>query len=306
MPFSAGKTSTFFNIKSGIYAYDITFPGLIGSVTKDGEVIESSLMKAGGKTVIIDEFQLLSLDVKNAMNSILEYPHTYSRNLGFKIARSVSKGNKYFKISAKAGSNSFSVYSKFSCIAGGMYLTKKSTIDKAWFSRFVPIRLSPSIDWYEKMSKGEKLISIYPKYYEGDFKIRNYLELNEIYWDVIKSSNVSLYFESHKNETGYLVRAMQDVMRISCFIASLNNNVIIRKRDFMDSLKFLPHMLSAYIYSDLDELDFYLVSSYPSINQTEVSEKYRVSQASISRRIEKLQEQGLLRIAENQMNNELV
>jgi len=292
MPFGSGKTSSFLDIENAVYAYDITFPGLIGTISKDGEVVESSLMKAGGKVLIIDEFQLLDEATKNAMNSLLEYPHSYSRNLGYRIKSPVRKRGKYYSIEAKG--NELRVYAKFSCITGGMYVSKKSTIAKAWFSRFIPLRFTPSLGYYEKLSKGEKSIKINPRIVETDFYFRDYLSFHKLYWETLKSLPIKEYFEKHPDESGYTVRCLQDIARLSCFIASLEKRETVKKEDYEQALRFLPHMLSSYLYSGLDEVDLFILNNIHTMKQTEIAERLGITPASVSARISMLKKIGVI------------
>jgi len=293
MPFGSGKTSLFVSVKEAISAHDISFPGLIGTITKEGELIESEVMKAAGKILIIDEFQKLSIDVRNAMNSILEYPHVYTRTLGYRIRNRVVKRGKYYRVVAKRDSNMFEIYSRFSCIAGGMYVNTRKTISKAWFSRFIPIRMHPSVDWYEKLSRGEKIIFINPKLRELKFEFNNYLDFHSIYWDLIKSSDILKYFSARPEERGYLVRCLQDLVRLSAFVASLDNSAEIND-EYMVSLSVLPNILASYIFSDLDEVDMCILNKWPNLNQTELASEFGLTQAAISTRIRVLKEEGLL------------
>jgi hypothetical protein len=292
MPFGSGKTSSFLDIENAVYAYDITFPGLIGTITRDGEVVESGLMKAGGRVLIIDEFQLLDEATKNAMNSLLEYPHTYSRNLGYRVKAPVRKRSKYYSIEAKG--NELRVYAKFSCIAGGMYISKKSTISRAWLSRFIPIRFTPTLDYYEKLSRGEKTIKINPRLTETDFYFPGYLDFHKLYWDTFKSLLIREYFEKHPDESGYTVRCLQDIVRLSCFIASLDNRETVKKEDYEQALRFLPNILLSYLYSGLDEIDLFILSNIHTMKQTEIAERLKVTPATVSVRIAVLKKMGVI------------
>jgi len=292
MPFGSGKTSSFLDIENAVYAYDITFPGLIGTITKDGEVVESSLMKAGGKVLVIDEFQLLDETTKNAMNSLLEYPHTYSRNLGYRVKVPVKKRSKYYSIEAKG--NELRVYAKFSCIAGGMYVNKKSTISKAWLSRFIPLRFTPTLDYYEKLSKGEKTIKINPRIVETDFYFPNYLDFHKLYWDTFKSLPIKEYFVKHPDESGYIVRCLQDIVRLSCFIASLDNRETVKKEDYELALRFLPNILLSYLYSGLDEIDIFILNNIHTMKQSEIAERLGMTPSAVSIRIATLKKMGVI------------
>jgi len=296
LPFGSGKTSSFIQIKDAVKVYDITFPGVIGSVNQNGEFIESSIIKAGGKVLVIDEFQRLNEGVKNALNSILEYPHTYSRTLGYKIRGSVRKRGKFYRIKAKQNTNQFDVYSKFSCIAGGMYASQKTTISKAWFSRFIPIRFSPSIEYFEKLSRGEKSIRINPEYKELSFEFPDYLKFNQIYWKTIKRSPFMRYFtKTNRNESGYLIRLFQDLVRIGAVIASLEDRQVVTPEDCeLPMNRLVDFILTSYTTSTLDEYDIFIVNNLTRLKQTEIAEMLGITPSAVAQRVSKLRRLGVI------------
>ena len=293
MPFGSGKTSSFIQIEDSVLAHDITFPGLIGTINKEGDLIESELLKATGKVLVIDEFQKIDEYTKNAMNSLLEYPHYYTRTLGFKLKGKVNKRGKFFRV--RASGNRFEIYAKFSCIAGGMYVSRRTDVDKAWFSRFIPVVFVPSLDYYRKLSRGEKVIKINPAYFESDFVFDEYLSFNDAFWGAFEASPFKSYFLNHPGERGYLVRCLQDLARLSAFFASLDKRNVIKEQDWRLSLRFLNNFLLSYIKRDLDEIDFYIINNYPKINQVEVAKKFGVTQPAISERVAALRNSGLLK-----------
>jgi len=242
---------------------------------------------------VIDEFQKIDEYTKNAMNSLLEYPHRYSRTLGFKLKSKVNKKGKYFRV--RASGNRFEVYAKFSCIAGGMYVSRRTEIDRAWFSRFIPVVFVPSLDYYKKLSRGEKVITVNPQFYESDFVFDTYLDFNDAFWGAFEASPFRSYFLNHPGERGYLVRCLQDLARMSAFFASLDRRNVIKEEDWRLSLRFLNNFLISYIKRDLDEIDFYIINNYPRINQVEVAKRFGITQPAVSERISALRNSGLLK-----------
>jgi hypothetical protein len=294
MPFGTGKTSNFLDISKATYAYDVTFPGLIGSINKAGEVIESTMMHSAGKVIVIDEFQKLTEDVQNAMNSLLEYPHRYSRSLGYKIASGVSRNGKYYSLQADTGGNEIRLFARFACIAGGMFVKRRSTISKAWFSRFVPSFFVPSVDYYEKMSKGEKIVNVKPVEFAAKFDFRDYIKFNELYWKTFKASPFANYFVLNPHERGYIVRAMQDIVRMSAYIASREKRTEITIEDAELAMRVFPFMFSSYEYTDLDELDMFIIGNINTLTRAEVASRFATSTKTIKNRVSKLTERGFI------------
>jgi len=294
MPFGSGKSTNLIQIKPEhcVKSNDMTFAGMIGTISKDGDFNEGSIIKAAGKLLVVDEFQSLDDTAKNAMNSLLEYPHTYSRNLGFQVKHPIRQKGKYFSLRVEKGC--IDLYCKFSCITGGMYINKKNDVQKAWFSRFVPVVYNPTLDWYKKMTAGLTAMKINPQCHEGDFQFRNYMEFHADYWAAMGTDKFLLnYFDVHPRQTGYVARNLQDVARLSCFIASLEGRQIIKKSDYLEALKFRGLMLKNAILTSLTDVEMAILE-HAEMSNSELALLTETSIPNISQRRKELEEAGIL------------
>jgi hypothetical protein len=290
--FGTGKTSSFIKMEGAVAANDISFPGMIGTITKDGEFNPGLVVKAAGKLLIIDEFQKMDDTTKNAMNSILEYPHTYSRNLGFAAKRPFNLNRKGCVVKVKEGW--IQAYSKFSCISGGMYLNRDNQVQQAWASRFIPIVFKPSMAYFERMTAGEQQIRINPHCFEADFQFRDYMTFHKEYWENLKKMpTIWNWFEEHADERGYSGRILQDIARLSCFIASLEKRSIIRPDDWKQALKLQKMVIINTICSSLTEIELKILEC-PERENKEISGLLSVSEVGVWKARKRLKSLGLL------------
>lgn len=297
LPLGGGKTTNLLKIANGFYLNDLTFPGVIGTINREGELIEGGVISSAGKVLILDEFNAVPKDVKEALNQILEQKW-YGRNLAYKLKSNVRKKGKFYEVVGKG--NWFKIRARLSCIASTMYMKfrEKSYINKALFSRFVPIRFIPNYEYYEKMSRGEVYLEINPEDKVVDrFVFEDYLKAHEMYWSWFKTSKYKLYFDRNVLEQGALVRMLQDFVRISAFLASLDNRTDIRMEDFeLAFTKFREYVFDNYLFYSLDERTKLLLDKLVlGLSQTEIADELGVSKSWISKRIRKLEEKGLIK-----------
>ena len=302
MPFGSGKSTMISGVEGATYNNGVTFAGLIGTINKQGEVLKGSAFDAGGKLLVLDEFQAMHQSVKDAMNSLLEFPNRYNRVLGYIITESVNAKHieNYGKekrvvsyIASKKGSNQVSMYSKFSCIASGMYCTKDTSIDMAFFSRFIPMRIVPKIEHYETVSSGDMNVEISPNIIATDFTFENYLEFHAKFFERFKKE---AWFMKHREELGYSTRMLQDLVRVGGFIATLDRRTDIHLDDCMEAMdRCYKNMIESYKLADLDKLGEFvrqIKQKDKSITTREIAELAGVSQTSVERRIQQLEKIG--------------
>lgn len=230
-PFGTGKTTQIFKVNNVkiVNANDLTFAGVVGTISKEGQLVIGACMKAGGKLLIIDEAQKIKSTTKNAMNSILEPPHIYSRTLGYNMSQFVNKKGKYCWV--RGSENTFTLYSKFSCIASQMYVRLKSTIDWAWWSRFMHIRLKITEDYMKKMLMGDNIFDINASEKNINFTFKDYLDFHKFYFDNFDKSIFKEAFERKPEYYGYLSRNIGDIIRLSAFAVSLEGGEEIHLDD---------------------------------------------------------------------------
>jgi len=156
--FGFGKSSSLLALDNCVEVNDYSLPGIVGTISKDGDFVDGMASAACGKTLLVDEFHNLTSKSRNALLSLLE-EQKYGRNLGYKVKHPIKKNKKFFKFYAKG--NVYKIkYARFSCICSGLYMGRKKANDKAFLSRFMPIRISLDFDEAYDLSMGKKVFSI--------------------------------------------------------------------------------------------------------------------------------------------------
>jgi hypothetical protein len=297
-PFGTGKSSQILKINGAkiVRGNDFTFPGLIGTISKNGELVLGACYRAGGKLLMLDETQSIPLNVKNAMNSLFEGDHNYVRNLGYNIIKRVTKGTQKSGARIVADSNELNVYSKFSCIASSMYVELNHPVKVAWYSRFIPIRFKIDLNYIWKLTAGEIVYDIDAYYYKQvqDFKFNEFPDFHKYYREKIENSPWKTMLESRPNDMGYLPRNMQDIIRLGCFIAlSKGRNEVL----FEDTKYVIDHFLYQILYNiymgPLGTTESYILNNIEK-TQEKIAEELGVDQSTISKGIMRLKRLHLI------------
>ncbi|MEM5815826.1 MAG: hypothetical protein QXL14_02145 [Candidatus Aenigmatarchaeota archaeon] len=296
LPFGSGKTSSLVKIENGEIATDLSFPGIVGTINREGQFIEGAVVRSAGKVLIIDEAERLSRDVKLALMSILEYPNVYKRVLGFRLTSNFKKKTKFCSVIAKQNTNEFYIRSRFSCIASGMFINRSGLVDSAWFSRFIVVRFKPTLDYYYDISAGKKSIKVNPKIKEMDFIFEDYLKFHNYFWDKLRKSVHNNYFERNPDIRGLTVRVLQDLVRLSAFVESLDDRSTIS----FDTAKFIAdrfmdYMIYNFTTHNLDEIDHFILNNLGTMSITQIAEYLGKDKSLIEFRISKLTAKGLIK-----------
>jgi hypothetical protein len=300
-PFGSGKTTQIFRICGTpiVYANKFTYAGLTGSVNKMGQPTIGAAFKAGGKLLMMDETQGMALDVKDAMNSILEAPHRFSRDIGFSILKNITKGSVKSGAHLAITANQIRLYSKFSCIASSMYIKLGNSTENAWYSRFVPIRLNiDSFDYYRRLSAGEIVMNIDAVYYKDkiDFSFPQYMEFHKWFWDRIDNSNWKGLEKTRQSDLAFVNRSMGDIDRMAAFIAMTKGGTEIQVEDAKYIVeKYHDQMLYNLYMGPLTENEYKILAMVNvKAKQDEMAMEVGISQPTVSRILLKLKRMHLI------------
>jgi hypothetical protein len=293
MPLGAGKTTTIIDIPNSNYTNRITYPSLVGTITKDGRFIEGEIVRSAGKVLILDEFSNIPSDVKEALNNLLEQkPHSRSLGTG-NVISPVNKRGKFLKL--KVRKNRVDLWARFSCIASSIF-RESDNLSIAWSTRFLPINFIPSMEYYERLSRGEVYFKVNPKPVDSDFVFRDFLKANKYYWDTFKSKPYYGYFLVNRFAGGYSVRALHDLVRLSAFLTSLEGRKVIKLDDFkLVCDKFLDFFFWNFISSGLGEDELKILFLYkPDKTIKDLSTETGFSVGKVHKIVKKLQQSYLL------------
>jgi CRP-like cAMP-binding protein len=115
-----------------------------------------------------------------------------------------------------------------------------------------------------------------------------------MFWEKLESLPAFEYFKMNQGELGYAVRCLQDVARLSCFIASLDKRETVKKEDYEIAIRFLPNILCCYLYSNLDEHDLFILNNLHLLKQNEIAERLGIDVSTVSKKLARLVKMGLI------------
>ena len=296
-PFGTGKSAQIFNVQKMKVerATSLSFPGLIGSISRDGQLIIGSCFKAGGTLLILDEAQNIGIETKNAMNALMEWPHFYKRVLGYKINMFVKKRAKGGAAWIKGSENEFEIYSKFSCIASTMHISLQNPIEQAWASRFMLVRMRADRDYMKKLLTGETIYEINPLNVKVKvFTFPEYLKFIEYYFQRFDSSYWADVFSRRENEFGYVARNAGDFVRLAAFTVALNGGTEITFEDVKNVFdKFFDQSMYNIMMGPLSHQEYEILNNMDKTEE-DMAALLGMTQQNISRYITNLQKKGLL------------
>lgn len=296
MPFGSGKTTNLLEVSNGVVANDVSFAGMVGTISREGEFVPGAILNAAGKVLLMDEFNKVDRRVKDCMNNLVEQK-SHPRQLGFKVKSRIKRNGKFYKMNIDGGY--INIKARFSTICSTMYMKLResnNTSDIAWMTRFIPIRFLPGLDYYEALGRGERLmdIEVNPVHIER-FTFTKYLEANKYFWDAFKESQHYKFFLEHEFYRGVILRIFKDIERLAAYLSSLDGKTDIDMEDFKFCMKFLPMIMTNFIYWDLTEHEQKIIENHESFNEEELAMLLKISQPAVSNIISGLKKKGLIK-----------
>ncbi len=226
LPPAAGKSSGIFTgvPKDMIYrCYDLTLPGVIGTINKEGEFSPGTAIEGAGRVIHIDERQNMSYGVLKALLNLLEGGY-YSRNIGFMLKSGVKMRRKYCEVRGVRNTGRFEVRSRFSCLLTGILHTRidrnqRSDIyvnSMAFMQRFSTVAFLPGVDDFFNVIRGKPLFDVnLPKKRDSDVEpvyIDEWNEFVDLFREEMLEFPLVKTFDSMKY--GFLTRSCLDMIRL--------------------------------------------------------------------------------------------
>jgi len=299
--YGIGK-STMLDIKNVpiVRANTVSVAGLAGTTTRSGEHVIGAAYKANNKLLIIDdvgsgENSYIDNSVKRCMNLLLEPPHTFSRMLGFKMNIPVKekKGGAW----VKGSENQFTLRSKFSCIVATTSVVIRNTDDKAWMSRFVPVKLHGSVDYMFEFLSGSNPFTITGLNRKVKlFEFPDYLEFLEFYEEHFRGSLWEKSIIEKEDEVGSIARNTGDLVRLAAFNCAVDDRINI---EFEDAKKVFDRFYNQIWFNIqvgplTHEQYRVLLLLNKKLTEDEIAETIQRSQPYVSKMIEKFESKGIL------------
>lgn len=298
-PFGTGKTISTLNLKNTIRLTEYTLPSIVGSIKKDGQFVQGIISSCGAKTLIIDEIQNIGLKAKNALLDLLENQQ-HQRGLGYNVPSDINKQGDNWSISVKG--NMMDIRCQFSCICSGTYISNRSSIDKAWLSRFYPLFVEKDIDDIFKLIKGESKLNIKYHKFKGDRHFKRYLEFCDDFEKHIRSLPFLSSFNSEN--IGYIARTCLDTARLANYFSLIAGSTDIEKIHWLKALPFSTMQLRNYLMLKLTESDYEIFSNSAIKNHKELMAITGLSKSQVSRSLDKLIRLKLIVWNEEAINEE--
>jgi len=292
LPSGSGKTTGLMKFpgkmnKDYCEMTEYRLPGIVGTISKDGEFLAGAIQQAAGKPLIIDEFHNLPESGMKAMLKLLE-GEIYSRALGFHAKRPSTNRKKYCYSHVKDGS--MWVSSRFSCICSGIFARKTRINDHAFLSRFMPIKLNLEINDAYDMSCGKQLFDLKSNPYVEQPLFVDYLKFVRVHKEIVENLPPKLHNFLSQN-IAYLRRNIVDFSRIFSY-HSRGNSVV---DDWEKYTPYIPFFLYNYAASTLTLTEFEILeSARTEKKQIEIAMSLGITEAYVSNTIKKLRGLGLV------------
>jgi len=305
LPFGAGKTTGIVKLPASRFHLltEYTAPGMLGTILKDGRYSVGEIVKAAGKCVGLDEFQKYSWKSKEALLNLLEQQF-YVRNLGYPSTSAIKQKRKFYSIELKQGDNTMRIFSRFSCIATGMFkpnirmnalddkrITTGKIAEWAFMSRFIPVSLKLDLESMYKVISGNPVFTInrVDNYSETPV-FDDYLKLVEQHMKIAKDLPFIDVFGPDKY--GIITRNCLDIARLSAYDSRNSGSV----ENWDKWLNFVPFFAYNSVFSTLTNNEYLVLNSavFENLGDSEIAQKMGFSRAYISKVLSRLRGLGLL------------
>lgn len=159
-PFGMGKSTIARDIPSDLIFIcdDVTYPGLVGTITQEGQLLPGAVFNAGGKVLAVDEAQRLGPETIEGLKGLVENGHT-TRTMGYLIERPpIYKNTRYLTLKPLKTRNGFTLSWRGSLWLMGEHAPPH--FKGGWASRFICIELKTEIDDIRRIVKGKGMFDL--------------------------------------------------------------------------------------------------------------------------------------------------
>lgn len=277
--------------KAIVEAQDYTLPALVGSIGKQG-VVKGYIMKAAGKTLVVDEFHSLNHKSRRALLSVTE-DQKATRVFGFRSDSRDSKTTRYLKY--KIVDNELHINRiRCSVILSGIFAPHKkkkvSVDDKAFSSRFMPVNLRTCLDDIDDVVIGKKRIFNvkYTPYKEAPTFI-DWVKFVKCYRETLEQMPPKIY-DYFRANTEFYQRGRLLFSRLFSW-ASRNNSVV---DDWEKYIPHIPFFMYSAVASTLTHSEFEVYDMVSrGIKPVKIANMLSCSESYVSQTIKQIRGLGL-------------
>jgi len=295
-PTGTGKTSLIQSIENKdrlIHsAIDVSLPGLVGTITKDGRFVPGAAWYAAGRCLWMDEHQNMTQNARNAMLNLLSN-QMYHRSMGFGSTQIIKKRGKYKSITVKDGQ--FTLKSQFSSLLTGLYFNRRNENDIAFLSRYIVISLKPTLDEiYDKML-GKTTYKIKPKKtYKGGHTFEDYTKFAMEHRKLLYP-----FLDKAKAKSSFIEKLVMRNANNLCKLAAWNSGSNSIVDDWEKYIEYIPLLLYNCITSTLSHTEYTILSYYidgtPPIQIPEIT---RIPKSTVYDILKRLKQNGIIEISQ--------
>ncbi len=293
MPSGTFKSTFLKNIpkKAMVKAQDYTYPAMVGSIGKKG-VVKGYIMKAAGKTLVVDEFHGLLGNPRRALLSISEDQQA-TRVFGFKSDMKEQKAGKFLKY--RIQDNELHIdYVRCSILLSGIVSPHKQRLagvdDFAFASRFMPISLTASFDDIDDIALGKK--EVFNVKYDPYFETPTFNDWDKFvkcYREYVNNMPVKIN-EFFRENIEFYTRERLHFSRLFSWASRHNSEV----DDWEKYLPYIPFFLYSSVASTLTHSEFEIYDLYSrGIKPVKIASMLKCSKAYVSQTLGKIRGLGL-------------
>lgn len=293
-PFASGKTTDDLGINPKYYFYVNKFsqPSIFGSIDDRGNVVNSLLLNCYGKTLVWDEMHNADDATREAMLPLLEQGKSAkalgrAAIAGFKPILRPSNGSLLnYRVS---GGNVLQIDCRFSCLASGVYMQRRSLNDWALLSRFSTFSLLFEPDDFYSVIRGENVQDVQVSHYKGGQTFPNWLKFTKMHQE--KAMKLPFVQNLPNEYFGIVTRNCLDLARLASYQDRALDE-IINSEAVMD---YMPVLLFSQLTNTLTLSKYKILQGLMEGNsQVNIAVVCGVSQEYVSKVRDELVHLGLV------------
>jgi len=290
------------------YRVDIqeyTYPAMVGTIGRKGDVVKGYIMKAAGKCLVVDEFHSLGFKSRKALLSLTEDQKAV-RTVGYNAAsphrasKSVTIDNKKYNILNACTKDNEVRIDNVRCsvlLSGIIAPHKRHDYDKngeripinpddwAFSSRFMPVNIFFTMDEVDDVLLGKRNIT-HPVYRAcpGGHVFEDWETFVKCHNSIVKTQPelIRNFFEEH---TEFYVRSKLHFARLFSWASGSNSTVV----DWQRYIPYIPFFLQAAVTSTLTHSEYQVFNLLAqNFKQVEIAKELDVSEAFVSKICEKI------------------
>ncbi len=309
-PFGSGKSALAKNIPNSLLSLSHTEPSIVGTISKEGNLVKSDLINSAKRVYTMDECHRLNKKGIDAMLSLLE-DGFYNRSLGFSLRAPLNEGNykkEGWEITSNKSLNSINLKVRFSCIGFCERITR--LMQRAFLSRFAVFNVVMTDDDIFKLMKGEGILkagNVRDKYriFKNPVEFNCYDDFVDEYKKIMVDKSFNALFNT--TEKGYISRIGGNLAKLTAHFCRLSGETTVTQKHYRKALQFAPMLVRNLKESNLTPALYEIYDAYflKRMKQIDVAKLIGATKSYVSQSITFLKAQGFIDLTPEQEVEEL-